>query len=589
MKTIVQRLKKKNTLKSQILFGYLMFIGITLLLLMVSLGITWRDFIRKNIYSTLYDTNQQISNSIQYYINDLVKLSEYPFSDEEILKILRKTYDESSQEISILNDIQEINNKLYKNVYSMNDHISSVWFFPENLEGRAAVKSRGSIDSSYHIKSESWYETVYQGNGRPYVIGYHQDNGSGKKENVISVARCIIDPVGGEYLGMILINTLVGDYSSLWYSGDTSGSVVVALEDISGRLAIKGKKGESYTELRSFLKESGEQFELDKMYEVSLENGSYYLVASSLPCMDGKIYQFCSKAMFSAGNSFLLGGLLLGIVCMGIMFIFISYAVSTHITKPMDQLVNNMKAVEQGNLKMQTEETGGELQVLAVTFNQMVQRMNSMFEELQIKEQQKREMEMLALQAQINPHFMYNTLNSLRCMSEMQGADGITKMVDAIIHVLRYTAEDVGEMVPIERELEFIKNYVMILNFRYFERFSFIYDIEEGACQYQTLRFVLQPIVENAVIHGFDMSDLHGVIKIKIYIRKQLLYIEVTDNGKGMEEDICKAILEKENKRSLNQIGVYNVNKRIKLNFGEQYGITINSKVGLLEKMLAAY
>lgn len=275
-----------------------------------------------------------------------------------------------------------------------------------------------------------------------------------------------------------------------------------------------------------------------------------------------------------------------GAVLAGILLIFISYAVADSVTKPVYQLVSSMKEVEEGNLQTQSREFEGELQVLSQTFNRMVRRMDDMFQELQHKEKQKREMELLALQAQINPHFMYNTLNSIRCMAEMQGADSVARMLDAMIHILHYAAEGTGEIVSIEKELAFIKNYIQIINFRYFDRFSFYIQAGNTTYQYGTLRFILQPLVENAVLHGFDAEDLHAVIEIKIFEQNDDLVIEVTDNGKGMDERHCEEILKQgdRERKSLNQIGLYNVNQRIKLSFGEAYGITLMSKIGCYTK-----
>lgn len=210
-----------------------------------------------------------------------------------------------------------------------------------------------------------------------------------------------------------------------------------------------------------------------------------------------------------------------------------------------------------------------------------------MFIEVKEKEKEKREMEMLALQSQINPHFMYNTLNSIRWLSELQGADKVTQMLDALVKVLNYVADDTSEFVPVEREVEFIRNYIKILNFRYFERFSFIFDVQEEAAQYEVLRFVLQPLVENAVLHGFDNNDICAVIKIDIHLEDKYLFLCVTDDGKGLSEEKIHEILtsERKSEKRLNKIGIYNVNQRIKLTYGQEYAIRIDSKEGCYTKV----
>lgn len=161
-------------------------------------------------------------------------------------------------------------------------------------------------------------------------------------------------------------------------------------------------------------------------------------------------------------------------------------------------------------------------------------------------------------------------------------------MLDAMISILHYTAESAGEIVAMEKELTFIQNYIKIINFRYFDRFSFLVQADDKVRNYGTLRFILQPIVENAIFHGFEADDLNALIEIKIVEKDQNLVIEITDNGRGMEEAKCAEILQHDSteRRGLNRIGIYNVNQRIKLYFGESYGIHIISKMGQFTKVI---
>lgn len=153
--------------------------------------------------------------------------------------------------------------------------------------------------------------------------------------------------------------------------------------------------------------------------------------------------------------------------------------------------------------------------------------------------------------------------------------------------VLRFTAEDTGESVSVSREVKFIKSYIRILNFRYFERFSFILNVQKEAEPYMVPRFILQPLVENAVLHGFDSNDICATIKIDIHLEEDELLLCVTDDGKGLSAEKIKEILstEKKSERSLNKIGVYNVNQRIKLAYGQKYAIKIDSKQGCYTKV----
>lgn len=578
-------MEKNTTLKMKILRGYLILILTVFLLVIILLSCFLHNYVSNNIYTNMVGYNQQIEKSIEYHFNDIITLSEYPYIDKEVLNLLRKEYDDRDATwISRLSDTQTLNNLIYKHVFYMNGHINSVFLVPANQDKSPAVKTRGSINNNYEITEEDWFETVYNGKGKPYILGVHEDKGSTLGGEIVSVARSIIDPENEDYLGMFVINTRVRDLAMLWDTGGQSDSVI-AVADKYNRLIMQEDENKA-AGFHEYLTKHGQELTTGQIHQVRIGGSRYYAVATGLACMEGKIFQLYPVAAATEGFRLLIVGILAGAVLAGILLVFISYAVSDSITKPVYQLVDSMKAVEEGNLQTQSREFEGELQVLSQTFNRMVKRMDDMFKELQTKEKQKREMELLALQAQINPHFMYNTLNSIRCMAEMQGADSVVRMLDAMIHILRYAAEGTGEIVSIEKELEFIRNYIQILNFRYFDRFSFSIQAGENTYPYGTLRFILQPLVENAVLHGFDAEDLYAVIEIKIIEKEAEIVIEVTDNGKGMEESDCQEILKQENRerKSLNKIGLYNVNQRIKLSFGEEYGITLHSKKGCYTK-----
>lgn len=319
-----------------------------------------------------------------------------------------------------------------------------------------------------------------------------------------------------------------------------------------------------------------------------LAEKKYFIAAASAEVLDGKVFSVYEQDTVISSFKTFMWGIIFSAIILGAALIYISFFISKSITKPVKKLVTSMKAVEAGNLEEKSEEFHGELRVLSDSFNQMTTQMANMFFQLQEKEKQKRQMEFQALQAQINPHFMYNTLNSIKCMAELQGAESVVNMLDAMVHILRYTAKNTGELVSIEQEITFIKNYMKIINFRYFGRFSFLLQVPDETFSYGTLRFILQPIVENSIFHGFDPEDLDAVIELKVLEKENTIIFEVSDTGKGMSPELCQEILEHgyHKKKGLNKIGIYNVDQRIKLTFGKEYGIRIISKPGCFTKCM---
>ncbi len=584
---IIKDIYKNRTLKTKILEGYIVIIVLVILLIAVLLSCFLHNYINENIYLNMQNHNQRVEKALKYHFDDIIKLSEYPYTDGEVLGILRKNYESGgSEEIEKMNDNSRLSTLLYKHVFYMNEYIESVWLVPANKKITPAVKTIRSVNNNYDITIEDWYQEVLEGKGNAFILGVHHDNGTNNGSDIVSVARSIIDPENGAYLGMIVINMPVQTIASLCYTNDAEG-IVTAVADEKNKFIIY-KKSDRKQEFNKYLTYHADEIKSDKMTKIKIRGENYYIVASEFEMINGRIFQMYSEERALKSFQVFVWGIVAGVIVIGVILFVISYSISKSITKPINQLVDSMRAVEKGNLKEKSEDFYGELKILSDTFNQMTEKMSEMFYELQEKERQKRKMELLALQAQINPHFMYNTLNSIKCMAELQGADSVVKMLDAMVFVLRYTAEDTQEIVSIEREIEFIKNYTEIINFRYFGRFSFIFHVPSETLSYGTLRFILQPILENAVFHGFEPQNLNAVIELRVIENEDTIVFEITDTGKGIEPQRCKEILEQgsKEKRGLNKIGIYNVNQRIKLTFGKQYGIKLVSRVQCFTKAI---
>lgn len=196
--------------------------------------------------------------------------------------------------------------------------------------------------------------------------------------------------------------------------------------------------------------------------------------------------------------------------------------------------------------------------------------------------------ELYALQTQINPHFLYNTLDSIRGLALIHGASEIATMTESLSCLFRSMIANEGQLLLLRKELENVHNYITIQNFRFHNRFDFEYDIPEPLMnQYLIPNMTLQPIVENAIVHGLEGKYGRGRIKVSGYVTEKRLVLTITDDGIGMEEEKLKylnqklmeykAPISKEHARYHTGIALQNINKQIKLKFGEQYGISLTS------------
>lgn len=272
----------------------------------------------------------------------------------------------------------------------------------------------------------------------------------------------------------------------------------------------------------------------------------------------------------------------LGIICFFLAMIF-SLIISKSISSPLSKLIFSMNDVKNGKLDSTViDDNNDEVAEVTKNYNAMLIELKNLIEEVKNKEIQKRKAEFKALQAQINPHFLTNTLNTIRSMAVKQKADNISDIIASLIQLLRVCMVKGDELIYIYEEIDYIKSYLKIQEFKYYNNFDVHFEIDEEILHYKIPRFLCQPIVENAIIHGIGLSKTDRIIVIKGYSEENSVKISVMDNGVGMPPEKVTMILnEDSSKPRLSGIGIKNVEERIKMLFGDSYGINIESEIGV--------
>lgn len=292
----------------------------------------------------------------------------------------------------------------------------------------------------------------------------------------------------------------------------------------------------------------------------------------------------------------LIGAIAIAILSLGF---FMAMSLNRTINQPVAKIQKKIHAIAQGDFSRdESIEWNHELGDIGKGVNTLafdvVNLMNRRIED----EKQKKDLQYQILQSQINPHFLYNTLNSIKWMATIQGSPGIAEMTTALARLLRQVAKGSCAMITLEEELNLVKDYFLIQQYRYGGGIAIDYRIQsQDLYQCMVHRFSLQPIVENALFHGIEPKGSTGKIVIKAWIcpdgdpvsQKTELHISITDNGVGMsQETIEKVLHQKPSKKSADffrQVGIANVDQRIRHEFGEKYGISIESQVGVYTTM----
>ena len=218
-----------------------------------------------------------------------------------------------------------------------------------------------------------------------------------------------------------------------------------------------------------------------------------------------------------------------------------------------------------------------EIEALSDSFGQMVLQIQELMEKVRNEEVTLRKTELSALQAQINPHFLYNTLDSIAWMCEVGRTNEAIEMVDALARLFRISISKGHELISIEQELQHAECYLKIQQFRYKNQFCYRFQVDDNCLKYLCNKITLQPLIENSIVHGLDMSD-EGEIIIEVSEEDKDIVMSVSDNGVGMTEEQCEEILRKDSHKK-GGIGIKNVNDRVKIYFGENYGVTIFSEL----------
>ncbi len=268
-------------------------------------------------------------------------------------------------------------------------------------------------------------------------------------------------------------------------------------------------------------------------------------------------------------------------VTAGLIVLFallIGFFLSRALSKPVRELSGAMRQFEADADHFVYQPVAGTREILALSdsFHHMVGRIQRLMEKVRSEEINLRKTELKALQAQINPHFLYNTLDSISWMCERGKNGDAVKMVNALARLFRISISRGHELIPIRSELMHAESYLQIQAYRYKSQFSYRFEVEESCMDYLCNKITLQPIIENAIYHGINGLVDEGEIVISLKEEGEDLLFLVEDNGAGMEPETVAAILSKE-RSDHTGIGIKNVNDRLKIYFGNQYGITIDS------------
>lgn len=398
---------------------------------------------------------------------------------------------------------------------------------------------------------------------------------------VVSLSRAVeLTNNGNSTLGVLLVDMNYSSIEQLLTKANTdNASEYIYLMDSNGEIIYHPKQKLIYTNL----------FDENNLVAASYEDGSYQeefdgekrlVTVKTVSYTGWKLVSVVPMSSFEMGISGTRMFVILLVSLSMMMIIVLNQLVSARIAHPLQRLNESVKEWEAGNLNPDIY-IGGSLEVehLGKTLRSTVEQIRELMNDILVEQEEKRKSELDALQSQINPHFLYNTLDSIVWMIEGERYEDAVFMITQLASLFRISLSRGKTIITIEDEIKHAKNYMNIQKIRYKSIFSVDFDIAEDILDCCTVKLVVQPLLENAIYYGVECMDGEGEIKVLGYRKEEDIYIEVSDNGLGMPEEMVEALLTENNRvrKSGSGVGLINVHNRIRLRFGDRYGLEIES------------
>lgn len=455
-----------------------------------------------------------------------------------------------------------------------------------------------TADLASEVPKLSFYEELLNSRGYNFSTGFIKDPFYRKGKDVLPVIRPItykFNSVQGGFLFIEISSDLFTDALQRYAAAEDSPVILTIGEH--HYLYGGGVLAETATPYE-MVKDFSDSATIDGMQISRIrDNGtSHYAVTASLKMPDCYITQIISPTELQNQQRilwFLLAGTLLSILGIGALLMT---TLNRMISVPVTRIRDKMLRVSAGDFTRDTSiEWDHELGDIGRGINDLSENVYLLMNKRLEDEKQKKDLEYKMLQSQINPHFLYNTLNSIKWMATIQGADGISEMTTALAKLLKSLSKGTSLLVPVREELSLLRDYFTIQRYRYGGTVTLnIHTEEEAILDVPIIKFTLQPLVENAIFHGIEPKG-SGHIEIHLYYEENSdgsaspnVRIDVTDDGVGMSKEKAEQILlsNSDNRADFFQeIGVNNVQKRLQYEFGEQYGMTVKSEEGKFTTM----
>lgn len=558
------QIKIFNSLKNKITLFLIIMLTIPLIAVGAISYIKSSSIIKEKVSISNLNTLKQTANNLDFIIRDVENFSLYLIQNDSISDFLKTDNNYNYQQIQ--HQKTQVNRELMY-LLTPKDYIHSVHIFGFN---GLDIRTRGSL---IDLNSEITHSALNRKGG---VLWFNQEllSYDGSRTNVISLIRIINDINNiSNQLGFLLINIPEESLKDLYNNSPLSEKEEFFIINQNQKIISSSNSNDLNNKIPSQIVNKQILDEKQGYYNINYKNEEYLLSYYTLDNIEYTMLNLVPVEELLIENQVIQNITILSIL-ISLLFAAVAIYLFNHsVLKPLDQVNKVMHELKNENFNIRLNISGhDEIAVLGKTFNKMSEKLQNLMEQVYLEKIKQKEAELKALQAQIDPHFLYNTLDTIYWMSRMENSPETSNLIKALAKLFRLSLNKGEEFTTVEKELEHLENYITIQKKRYEGMISFSINVEEELLDYRVVKLVLQPLVENAIYHGINQKNGKGNIEVNIKKENEFLIYEVIDDGTGIKEKEMKKLLNEveDNNRGL---GIKNVNDRIKLYFDEHCGL----------------
>lgn len=559
--------QRRVTIKKKLIYSYLTGVIIPFLLFSLAFFQIQKNTMKNTAADIAYNELMQITGLMDGEFEQLKSVSNLLYLDNELNNFIK----EYNQNIHFNPNIEHLNHILGK----YNAGISNVNFSSVIVTNRGQFLGDATLihkADSLEITDKDWYQSLLD---KPSGILWLKDETLDKifttpGQNYIYLIRELQDRKTWDKTGILILGISENELRKL-YSGYIDEYSSIYIIDEQNNL-ISNIDNLNFNKIPHMV--------FNYMYKYSgsnivskVNNEKILMTHYTINTTNWKVFLMDDlNHLLSYFNSINY----LYLVVIGIYFIFTIILCSvflTKFTKPIQVLYQNMEKVKANNFDVTVPIlSNDEIGDLSHKFNSMIERIKQLMENLLKEQEEKRQAELITLQTQINPHFLYNTLASIRYLIYTEKKEDVDNIILSLIRILKNSLSNTEEFVSIQKEISILEDYILIQKFAFSQKVTVDIHMEEDILSCKTIKLILQPLVENAFMHGLKPKNSNGYLSIKGYSRENMVCFEIYDNGVGF---IPKADIKKKHRRG---IGLQNVKDRIELTFGKKYSLNIESR-----------